>query len=336
MFSIINNNLVDNYEEFYQLDEKYITNLPYIQSICSVNFNCSICMNFILKPIECSTCNNFLCDKCFSKLDYSKKCPLCKKSNSLTKINKSHTYFKIIEHAIIECPKCEFHSKFENYEDHIKNCKGLNPDNSEYNQIYEKILNQENENFKLKEKLESNRYMKNKEITELNEKLSILDEIKVQVDTSLIYENNLKIEKYEDQINKIDSKIQLYFQKEHNSIEENYKLRKLNKNLLNEKNKHSKEYNYLLEELKEKNKLKVNLSSTYETLLKNYNDLRNYHEISKVKDIIESNIDTKYLTIKNEKSELEKKYLEEKAYKKYLYVFIVAYLIIIILLIKKT
>lgn len=89
------------------------------------NLLCNICLEILLKPLQCKECKNKYCLFCitnWNKID--KKCPICKKSGT------EDIDIKIIEklHEIkLKCfnnsEKCSKLTQYSEFEDHLESCE---------------------------------------------------------------------------------------------------------------------------------------------------------------------------------------------------------------------
>jgi WD40 repeat protein len=88
-------------------------------------FLCNICLQILLKPVQCKTCKKEFCNNCITEWQkINNKCPICK-----------HTGFEEIDpetkeeldQLMFNCPynsiKCQVSMKYSEYLDHIDNCQ---------------------------------------------------------------------------------------------------------------------------------------------------------------------------------------------------------------------
>ena len=82
------------------------------------HFLCSICLNVVLKPHQCSTCENLNCSDCIDAwLGKSKECPNCRESYVKTKVNRFT--LQVLENTSFDCPKCKEQFKYKQRDEHI-------------------------------------------------------------------------------------------------------------------------------------------------------------------------------------------------------------------------
>ena len=87
------------------------------------NKKCSICLNLIWDPIDCSKCQNIFCKYCIDLTLATKKytCPLCRKP---FKSSKCKALKKLFEGIKIKCPNspCDKTPEYLDYIEHLEKC----------------------------------------------------------------------------------------------------------------------------------------------------------------------------------------------------------------------
>ena len=82
---------------------------------------CSLCLGFLIKPLQCISCQNNFCNDCLQTWDKKKdgnpKCPIkCKDSIFL---NNCKSVIKILEKLIIKCHKCLVEVNYQDLVNHL-------------------------------------------------------------------------------------------------------------------------------------------------------------------------------------------------------------------------
>ena len=107
---------------------------------------CSICLNLVWNPIDCSKCQNIFCKYCIDIIKKEKKysCPLCRK---LFKSSNCKALKKIFEGIKIKCANssCKEYPNYSDYVEHLKNCQYRKYHCSNEGCDYENTLNNKEE-----------------------------------------------------------------------------------------------------------------------------------------------------------------------------------------------
>jgi hypothetical protein len=95
----------------------------------SINFTdnfllCCVCQELSLEPMECSNCNNIICNPCFLTLK-KKDCPICRKENFEVKLNQ--VVKRMISIITVNCPNnCNEQIEMGNLSKHKLICVNRN------------------------------------------------------------------------------------------------------------------------------------------------------------------------------------------------------------------
>ena len=119
----------------------------------SPTFECGICLDLVMDPVECENCSKLFCNECINKwLQYSNQCPnlhIFKNAkvldewmnNSLTKI-------------YLNCPKCNLSFNYDLWENHLKVCKvckNKSNDTQQFTTSRKEVFNYNNVQFFVKD-----------------------------------------------------------------------------------------------------------------------------------------------------------------------------------------
>lgn len=194
--------MMNTLKDFNNLD--LIQNIDFFHKFDN-NLICSICLGFLIDPLECSKCQSNYCKNCLN--GWSGRCPKKCGFRNYVKVHKMTA--QALDELKIKCLRCSKYINYSKYVDHIeKTCEKLMIKcvNEECQQEMEKInleLHLKNCDFVKQECQEcgtnvKRKYLKNK-FSEMENKIKELSKDK----TNLIVKNlrlENKILKYEDEI----------------------------------------------------------------------------------------------------------------------------------------
>jgi hypothetical protein len=189
-------------KNIYELDRAMVTNLDKIENDLkgSLNFTCPICLNFLVKSVECPGCENRICEKCETSL-VPKKCPSCRLQVSFKQCSRA--FKNVINLTEIICPKaCSKTVNFDGYIKHLEICPG--PDLNEIIKIRSELNAYKSEVMLLRQSnAENSNIIKILKENNLSKETQLETLIKEHRYFSVEYE---KIKKYDPETARIERK----------------------------------------------------------------------------------------------------------------------------------
>lgn len=111
------------------MDELTKTNLIVNKNGISPSFQCNICLDLVMNPIECNSCSKLFCKECIESWLKSSKNHECPNKHTFSKKGKLDEWIQpALNRIFIKCPfkDCNNEYAYSTWANHIKVCPNKN------------------------------------------------------------------------------------------------------------------------------------------------------------------------------------------------------------------